>query len=291
MFPPSAPTLPHLYQGKPITLRKLQWTPIRDIDCLTVRATLFSLILDIVVGTQINPRIAAAEYVVLVEEQSRLPSTIDSYTGQDYSNLVRFLKTSAIHRCLTPGSSELYRQGSESENFVWIYELEGDKCPIGVPFSGNSGFGAYDASMSNQLLFLSGYPSPHVLAELGCRYSIDPEFFSRHLSFWRSDPYKTSQILPSTQRTIFQTAFSSIGEHENMSYESFASKRSSFASEMGKYLHKLAMGNGWKSFDSIVRRVHVHDDRYFSIEQMLTILITKNKRNPEKWVGTLFIQS
>lgn len=75
-----------------------------------------------------------------------------------------------------------------------------------------------------------------------------------------------------------------------MSYESIASKRSSFVSEMGKYLHKLAMGKGWKSYDSIVRKVHVHDDRYFSIEQMLTILITKNKRNPEKWIGTLFIQ-
>ena len=226
-----------------------------------------------------------------MEEQSRLPGTIDSYTGQDYSNLVQFLKTSVIPRRLTPGLSELHQQGSESENFVWIYELEGDKSPIGVPFSGNSGSGVYDAPMSNQLLFLSGYPSPHILAELGYRYGIDPEFFSRHLSFWRSGPYKFSHILPSTQRTIFQTAFSSIGEHENMPYESFASKRSSFASEMTKYLHNLAMGNGWKSFDSVVRRVHVHDDRYFSIEQMLTILITKHKRNPEKWVGTLFIQS
>ena len=250
---------------------------------------MFSSILDTIIDGSINPRTAAAEYVELVEEQSRLPSTIDSYTGQDYSNLVRFLKTSVIPRCLTPGSSELYRQDSESENFVWTYELESDKSPIGVPFSENTGIGVYNTSMSNQLLFLLGYPSPLILAELGCRYGIDPEFFSRHLSFWRSGPYKTTQILPSTQRTIFQTAISSIGEHENMSYESIASKRSSFASEMGKYLHKLAMGNGWKPYDSIVRRVHVHDDRYFSIEQMLTILITKNKRNPEKWIGTLFI--
>ena len=225
-----------------------------------------------------------------MEEQSRLPSTIDSYTGQDYSNLVRFLKSSITPRSSTPGSSEPYRQDSESENFVWIYQLEGAKSPIGVPFSQITGTSVYNAPMSNQLLFLSGYPSPHILAELGCRYSIDPEFFSRHLSFWSSGPYKASQILPSTQRTIFQTAISSIGEHENMSYESIASKRSSFVSEMGKYLHKLAMGKGWKSYDSIVRKVHVHDDRYFSIEQMLTILITKNKRNPEKWIGTLFIQ-
>lgn len=226
-----------------------------------------------------------------MEEQSRLPSTIDPYTGQDYSNLVRFLKTSVVPRPLTPGSSELHQQDSESENFVWIYELEGDKSPIGVPFSETTGIGVYNTSMSNQILFLSGYPSPHVLARLGCRYGIDPEFFSRHLSFWRSGPYKTSQILPSTQRTIFQTAISSIGEHEHMPYESIASKRSSFVSDMGKYLHQLAMGSGWKSYDSIVREVHVHDDRYFSIDQMLTILITKNKRNPERWIGTLFMQS
>ena len=225
-----------------------------------------------------------------MEEQSQPPSTIDSYTGQDYSNLVRFLKISGIPRSLTPSSSELYRQNSESENFVWIYELEGDKSPTGVPFSETRGTGVYNASTSNQLLFLSGYPSPHILAELGCRYGIDPDFFSRHLSFWSSGPYKASQILPSTQRTIFQTAISSIGEHENLSYESIASKRLSFVSEMGKYLHKLAMGDGWKSYDSIVRKVDVHDDRYFSIEQILTILITKNKRNPEKWIGTLFIQ-
>ena len=225
-----------------------------------------------------------------MEEQSQLPSTIDSYTGQDYSNLVRFLKTSGVPRSLTPGSSELYRQDSETENFVWIYELEGDKSPIGVPFSETRDTEVYNASTSNRLLFLSGYPSPHILAELGCRYGIDPEFFSRHLSFWSSGPYKASQILPSTQRTIFQTATSSIGEHENMSYESIASKRVSFVREMGKYLHKLAMGDGWKSYDSIVRKVDVHDDRYFSIEQMLTILITKNKRNPEKWIGTLFYQ-
>ena len=75
-----------------------------------------------------------------------------------------------------------------------------------------------------------------------------------------------------------------------MSHESISSKRLSFVREMGKYLHKLAMGDGWRSYDSIVRKVDVHDDRYFSIEQMLTILITKNKENPDKWVGTLFIQ-
>ena len=225
-----------------------------------------------------------------MEEQSQLPSTIDSYTGQDYSNLVRFLKSSGVPRSLALGSSEIYRQDSEIENFVWIYELEGDKSPIGVPFSEIRDTEVHNTSTSNRLLFLSGYPSPHTLAELGYRYGIEPEFFSRHLNFWSSGPYKASQILPSTQRTIFQTAISSIGEHENMSHESIASKRLSFVREMGKYLHKLAMGDGWRSYDSIVRKVDVHDDRYFSIEQMLTILITKNKENPDKWVGTLFIQ-
>ena len=231
-----------------------------------------------------------AEYVQLVEEQSQLPSSIDSYTGQDYSNLVRFLKSSGIHRSSTPGSFESYRQDSESENFVWIYELDDDKSPVAVPFSETRTTDMYDASTSNRLLFLSGYPSPHILAELGCRYGIDPDFFSRHLSFWSSSPYKASQILPSTQRTIFQTAISSIGEHENTPYESIASKRLSFVTEMGKYLHKLAMGHGWKSYDSIVRKIDVHDDRYFSIEQMLTILLTKNQKNPEKWIGTRLIQ-
>ncbi len=231
-----------------------------------------------------------AEYVELVEEQSQLPSSIDSYTGQDYSDLVRFLKSSGIPRSLTPGSTGLYQQDSESENFVWIYELDGDKSPVAVPFSETRANNVYDASTSNRLLFLSGYPSPHILAELGCRYGIEPDFFSRHLSFWSSGPYKASQILPSTQRTIFQTAISSIGEHENMSYESIASKRLSFVNEMRTYLHKLKMGNGWKSYDSIVRKVDVHDDRYFSIEQMLTILLTKNNRNPEKWIGTRLIQ-
>ena len=147
------------------------------------------------------------------------------------------------------------QEAKDLESFAWIYNLYPHVPLEGKPFNEYVASNPSAIPDCSQLLFLSGYPSPRILAELGWRYEIDPEYFDRHLMFLKSNKRRgekglgqseeTSSIIPSLQRNILQTAIVSIGVQDK-SYESTTSKRLSYATKMGAYYHRLTMGEGWK---------------------------------------------
>ena len=238
---------------------------------------------------------AAAAYVNLLEHYCQEVNEDDSIFGRDYSELTQFLKPARHDYCgFTPP-----QETDDHESFAWIYELNPQIPIVGRAFDEHMASNPTASADFNQLLFLSGYPSPRLLAEIGWRYGIDPEYLNRHLSFLKSNRRRggprreneelgrsgeTWPVIPTLQRNIFQTAVVSIGAQEG-SYEAATTKRQIYATKMGAYYHSLTMGEGWKPRHSIVRRVDVHDSCHFSLEQAVTVFMTRNKRSPEKWVG------
>ncbi|OCK85535.1 hypothetical protein K432DRAFT_451054, partial [Lepidopterella palustris CBS 459.81] len=129
------------------------------------------------------------------------------------------------------------------------------------------------------LIFLHGYPSAEWICELGSKYSIDPEFFYRHLNFLSDSQHfshATPFILPSYRSNIFQLTLTSVGTKNGPNLATVRKQRLDAASEMTNYFHNLKIVDGqFKLGDSIVRSYAVHDRTQFSIEQYATIYVSR----------------
>lgn len=149
------------------------------------------------------------------------------------------------------------------------------------------------ADSCKRVIFLAGYPSAQVLAEIGATYQTDPDFFDTHLNFISEDhtscrAHPSFYTLPSRQQAILQLSIQSIGGGE-LAHEDWHTTRQRFVADIGSYLHSLRMGDKWKTFDSIVRGVEVHDRFRFSLEQFITIQISRDLDEGDHW--TVYIWS
>ena len=71
-----------------------------------------------------------------------------------------------------------------------------------------------------------------------------------------------------------------ISRHVTPQYKSVDEKRRHFACKMDKYLLGLRngwwyKGRNWEPSDSVVRAFAVHDENEFSIQQMITVCVTR----------------
>ena len=71
-----------------------------------------------------------------------------------------------------------------------------------------------------------------------------------------------------------------ISRHVTPQYKSVDEKRRHFAGKMDEYLLGLRngwwyKGRNWEPSDSVVRAFAVHDENEFSIQQMITICVTR----------------
>ncbi|KAI3319613.1 hypothetical protein HD806DRAFT_538961 [Xylariaceae sp. AK1471] len=166
-----------------------------------------------------------------------------------------------------------------NNHFAWLYSFSEEAVPEARAFSIQNLHHAKNNADTNQLLFLSGYPSKELLLHLGGLFDIDPAFFDTHLSFIGNDVtscdvHPSYYTLPSHQQTIFQTSVPCIGgAPEDPRYGNLLEKRRVFSTRMEEYLRDLRIGANWNTSDSIVRAVEVHDTRRFSLQQNITVLI------------------
>ncbi|KAJ5634366.1 hypothetical protein N7528_002208 [Penicillium herquei] len=141
-----------------------------------------------------------------------------------------------------------------------------------------------------QLLFVQGFPSPTLVANLGSRYRIDPEFFCRHLDFFdisaHGQYFNMPSLLNSTNNIIHvsvstiltnATAYSTTNSHED-----FISNRQLMRHQMFRY--KRSLQNSASCGDSIVREYSILSDRYSIIEQRVSICLAENG---DSWTGKL----
>ncbi len=131
--------------------------------------------------------------------------------------------------------------------------------------------------------------------ELGAAYNIDPEFYQRHLRFPNRRLAKNESFLlpalPSFQSSILQMSVTTIGHNLTPQHRSVDEKRLRGAGEMDEYLMSLRTGQyrgrNWGPRDSVVRSFAVHDEREFSIQQMITICITRITGGDDCWKGEM----
>ncbi|KAM7213035.1 hypothetical protein V8F06_011589 [Rhypophila decipiens] len=157
---------------------------------------------------------------------------------------------------------------------------------MNLPLRIRNGRNHSGASEHNCIVILRGYPSAQWLNELGSQCNIDPEFLHRHLSFLVRGAEKQqhmSFVLPSSQRTIFQMPLTSVGMQAHADHNVSAT-RARTSANMETYLHNLRVGKGWKCGDSIVRAFTVHDEQLFSIEQKVTVYVSRIDKMSEKWI-------
>ena len=175
-----------------------------------------------------------------------------------------------------------------------------DQSPSLVTVTGRSDL-SHNAQHGGQLIFLSGYPSPGPSSILTSIYKIKPEFWRRHLGFTLTA--LTTQFedikVPSAICDIFQLRIWTIGYRGHGARSNQASVdvlRRDSAIQMEDYRTRLSAGSSFQTGDSIVRNYEVHDQEFFSIEQLVTIYVSTAHESDkdgksEGWLGESFGQS
>lgn len=144
------------------------------------------------------------------------------------------------------------------------------------------------------LLFLRGYAKPEWLNAVGARYSVDPEFFLRHMElFFKSaqSNYFTDPALPSDSTSMLRFCITTIGRrHRSWRYDEARAQSNIHLlrrrAESGLQSHIEGVSRGLdedlKLGDSMVRHFSVHDEEHFSLEQDISVYVTKLGSG---WIG------
>jgi hypothetical protein len=133
-----------------------------------------------------------------------------------------------------------------------------------------------EASSSNQLLFLRGFPPAEWINFIGSQYLVDPEFFRRHLNFLQRQDFHELPALPSSCQNIIQLSITSIGQ-----YPAGVFKFGHRPEALLDYLQSLGKDQDVVG-ESIVRQFTIHNETHFSIEQQISICIVRRKIG---WTG------
>jgi hypothetical protein len=140
----------------------------------------------------------------------------------------------------------------------------------------------------NNILFLRGQPCPEWLAYVGATYRIDPSFFFRHLDFltnrWRMQ-YYAQPAIPSTQYYMAQFTYVTLGRFPATAgigdHTSLNQRRSNAEKGMTEYL--TALWGQVSKGASIIRELHVLNEKHFAIEQQVSICFQQTEE--KNWTG------
>ncbi len=185
----------------------------------------------------------------------------------------------------------------EADGFATFYRLQSDQRSASPAKLSLPGYpranGDHLLASETGIIFLEGYPSAQRLIDLGATYNIDPESYQRHLCFLNPRLTKNESfllpVLPSFQTSILQMSVTTIGHHVTPQHKSLDEKRLHSAGKMAEYLMGLRngryMGRNWEPRDSVVRSFAVHDEKEFSIQQMITICMIRIAGGDDCWKG------
>ena len=134
----------------------------------------------------------------------------------------------------------------------------------------------------NCIIFLRGFMTAQWINNIGARYFVDPEFFSRHLDFSPADDSASNfsiPSLPSSSAHLIELPVITIGKRTGSTSQLRPDKidqlRSEGALSLSSHYHEISklsssqMGLG----DSMIRNFYVFDETYFAIEQRISICL------------------
>lgn len=235
------------------------------------------------------------EYVDVISAHAKQATEASLYPGHNFENLALFLQrafdspheqTSSLPRPDPPGFLVTLHaiQTSKPKS---VHHIAAAADLIKCHESAKDG-GAFSGPC---MLFLRGQPSPGWLAVIGAMYRIDPEYFQGHLdfraAFGRLDYYPLPS-LPSYSNNIVRLRYVTIGHRKMRGREADQREidrlRSHGHMAMDRYLHALNQSLDSRSGpgDSIVRDYLVHDLTHFTIEQDISVCVTRKENG---WIG------
>ena len=148
------------------------------------------------------------------------------------------------------------------------------------------------------IIILRGHQPAKVLNLIGAKFSVDPEFFRRHLDFGKRSTHTESfsdSFLPSSTTNIIRLATTTIGFRSaqpgvslRANHENLQELRDQSSKLIGQYLNKvsLARASDVRQGDSVVRDFSLHDRQFFSIEQYMSVYVHVEKPT---WLGKHFL--
>nr|POE69214.1 hypothetical protein CFP56_75652 [Quercus suber] len=130
---------------------------------------------------------------------------------------------------------------------------------------------------SSHLLFLNGYSSPEWLTWLCATCETDPEFFNSNLIFRCRRTYFSYPSLASVYLNVVRLRVMTIGSRNPRGSKTDAQLvdqlRGDASTSMAIYHHELMLNSNVSCGDSIVRKYHVLDEKYFVIEQEIAVAL------------------
>lgn len=125
----------------------------------------------------------------------------------------------------------------------------------------------------DHLVFMRGFPTPDWLTAIGAHFKVDPDFFRRHLDFMKGKDFYDQPGLRSSCEQIMQLKITTICTRVvaiNPSQVKAARLRD--VEEVTKYQKRLS-----RCGESIIRRLSVHNETMFTIEQTASFYVKTKK--------------
>jgi hypothetical protein len=136
-----------------------------------------------------------------------------------------------------------------------------------------------------QLVFIRGFISPSWVSTIGSKYSIDPEFFRRHMEYLSTSVYRHAYSLPSlasSSNNIYRLCVSTLLHRDGFNEQDLQSQRSEQSIELGKYKTQQLGSTKVRCGDSLVREYSTLCSCFSVIEQWISLCVTRTDKG---WAG------
>jgi hypothetical protein len=232
------------------------------------------------------------EYANAVDSYSKLSSIDSLCPGSNFAGLATFLLQAYLSH---PSDLELSTLKSrepvgQDHSFVIHFDLKDGGASRARELRSASELRAFQGHTirepgSANLLFLRGYPSPEWLNAIGAKFSIDPEFFRRHLDFRNATGTSSDFSLPTLPSATFNMTRLRINTLASRLDNWRASNqrvqgdldrlREETSASFHEYLATIRRGRDVdvQTGDSIVRAFSILSHEYLSIEQDISIYV------------------
>lgn len=136
-----------------------------------------------------------------------------------------------------------------------------------------------------QIIFIRGFISPSWVSAIGSKYSIDPEFFRRHMDFLSASIHRHAYGFPSlasSSDTIFRLCVNTIFHRDDFGGQDLRLQRSEQSAELEKYKIQQLRSTKICCGDSLVREYSTMCPSFSVLEQWISLYLAKTERG---WAG------
>ena len=149
------------------------------------------------------------------------------------------------------------------------------------------------------IIFLRGYRSAPWVKSIGARFTVDPEFFCRHMDFQDPDqPPKNFSMpcLPSSSSQLIELSVLTIGIDESceiLQGKTIQTAREDIEKALNKFRARVtSMQSGdMEDGESMIRDFYLFDGTHFAVEQRISICLEKSRDGKTFQCESLFYTS